>query len=51
VEVTRRKYFIGACILGAALLFKAGAPPFAIVMGIVLAAFLNWMRERRAVCK
>jgi hypothetical protein len=49
--MTRRKYFIGACILGAGLLLKAGAPLFAVVMGIVLAAFLNWMRERRAVCK
>ena len=49
--MTRRKYFIGACILGAGLLFKAGAPVFAIAMGIALAAFLNWMRERRAVCK
>jgi hypothetical protein len=45
------KYFIGACILVGGLLIKAGAPPFAIAMGIVLAAFLNWMRERRAVCK
>jgi hypothetical protein len=42
------KYFIGASILAAGLLIKVGAPLFAVAMGIAMAAFLNWRRERRA---
>ena len=40
------KYFIGACILSAGLLFKAGAPLAAVVAGIAAAAFVNWRRQR-----
>ena len=47
----RTKYFIGACILTVGLLLKAGAPLFAIGMGIALAGFFNWMRARGAVSK
>ena len=47
----RTKYFIGACILTGGLLLKAGAPLFAIAMGIALAGFFHWMRARGAVSK
>ena len=40
------KYFIGASILTAGLLVKAGAPLVAVVIGIAGAAFLNWRRYR-----
>lgn len=39
------KFFAGACILGAGLLFKAGAPVGPVVLGIVLAAVVNWRRR------
>jgi hypothetical protein len=45
------KYFIGACILAAGLLLKAGAPLSAIAMGIALAAFFHWVRQRGAASK
>ncbi len=40
------KFFVGACILAAGLLLKAGAPVAAVAMGIALAAFVNWKRHR-----
>ena len=43
------KYFLGACILSAGLLFKAGAPIPAVVMGIAAAAFVNWWKTRKPV--
>ena len=45
------QYLIGACILAAGLLLKAGAPPVAIVTGIALAVLVQWLRRRRAVSK
>jgi hypothetical protein len=47
----RGQYFVGACILAAGLLFKAGAPLSAIVMGIALAAIVHSMRRRGSVSK
>ena len=38
------KYFVGACILAAGLLIKAGVPIAPIVIGIAGAAYLNWKR-------
>jgi hypothetical protein len=40
------KFFVGACILTAGLLIKAGAPLVAIVAGIAGAAFINWKKHR-----
>ena len=40
------KFFIGACILVAGLLLKAGAPLFAIAAGMVLAALWTWKQSR-----
>ena len=40
------KYFVGACIVVGAALFKAGAPLFTIIVGIILAAFSNFLRHR-----
>ena len=40
------KFFVGASVLAAGLLFKAGAPVLAVAMGIALAAFLNWRKQR-----
>jgi hypothetical protein len=45
------QYLIGACILAAGLLLKAGAPVTAIAVGIALAVFLQWLRRRGAVSK
>jgi hypothetical protein len=45
------KFFIGASILAAGLLIKVGAPIAPVVMGIAMAAFFNWRRERRATVK
>ena len=42
------KYFIGASILAAGLLIKAGAPFVPIAAGIALAAFVMWTSDRRA---
>jgi len=40
------KYFVGACIVVGAALLKAGAPLFTIIVGIILAAFSNFLRHR-----
>jgi hypothetical protein len=40
------KFFIGSCILATGLLLKAGAPVAAVAMGIALAAFVNWRKQR-----
>ena len=45
------KYFLGACILSAGLLFKAGAPLPAVAMGIAAAAFVNWRKTRKQPVK
>jgi hypothetical protein len=45
------QYLIGACILAAGLLLKAGAPVIAIAMGIVLAVVFQWLRRRGAASK
>ena len=39
------KFFVGACILSAGLLIKAGAPVFAVSAGIIFAAVVNWKRQ------
>jgi hypothetical protein len=41
------KFFIGACILAAGLLVKAGAPLVPIAVGIALAALVTWRIQRR----
>jgi hypothetical protein len=41
------QYFIGACILAAGLLIKAGAPLVPIVLGMAAAAFITWKSRRR----
>lgn len=43
------KFFIGSSILAAGLLFKAGAPVVAVALGIALAAFVNWKKQRSAI--
>jgi hypothetical protein len=43
----RWKFFVGAAILSAGLLFKFGAPIVAIAAGIAAAAFLQWRTQRR----
>jgi hypothetical protein len=40
------KYFCGACLVVGGALLKAGAPPIAIVAGMALAAFANYMKYR-----
>ena len=40
------KYFCGACLVVGAALLKAGAPLIAIVAGMALAAFVNFLRRR-----
>ena len=45
--MTKWKFFIGACILAAGLLIKAGAPLVPVVIGILLAAVVTWKSERR----
>src|SRR5207253_1700679 len=40
------KFFIGSCILVAGLLLKAGAPVVAVILGIAVAAFLTWQKQR-----
>lgn len=42
------KLFVSACILGGGLLLKFGAPLPSILLGIGLAAFLNWKGARFA---
>lgn len=45
------KFFGGASILVAGLLFKFGAPPLAIVAGIAFAGLANWRRQRRSAVR
>ena len=45
------KFFGGASILVAGLLFKFGAPPLAIAAGIAFAGGLNWQRHRRSTAR
>ena len=40
------KYFVGACILSAGLVIKAGAPLVPVVLGLAAAAFLTWKFQR-----
>ena len=40
------KLFVGASILSAGLLIKAGAPLVPLVIGIAMAAFFNYWRQR-----
>ena len=40
------RLFVGASILAVGLLLKAGAPLFAIVLGVGLAALLSWLTRR-----
>jgi hypothetical protein len=42
------KFFVGACILTAGLLFKAGAPVVPVALGCAGAALLKW--RRRSSC-
>jgi len=39
------RFFVGACILVAGLLVKAGAPLFSIALGIAVAGALTWRRS------
>jgi hypothetical protein len=41
------KYFLGASILAAGLVFKAGAPLVPIVLGLAAAAWLTWKKTDR----
>jgi len=45
------KLFVGASILSVGLLIKAGAPLMPLVMGIAMAAFFNYRRQRGAIGK
>jgi hypothetical protein len=38
------QYFLGASILAAGLLLKAGAPLVPIVLGLAAAAFFTWKK-------
>jgi len=40
------KFFLGATILTAGLMLKAGAPLVAIALGVAGAAFFNWKKLR-----
>ena len=40
------KFFLGAAILSAGLLFKAGAPLVPVALGLAVAAFLTWKKQR-----
>ena len=40
------KLFLGACILSGGVLLKYGAPIPSVVMGIALAGFFTWRRQR-----
>jgi hypothetical protein len=46
--MSKRTLFIGACILAAGLVLKAGAPVVPVLIGIALAAIVTWTTERRA---
>jgi len=41
------KYFLGACILSAGLLFKMGAPIIPVAVGLAGAAFITWKKQQR----
>jgi hypothetical protein len=41
------KYFVGASILAAGLLVKAGAPLVPILVGLAAAAFYTWKKSER----
>jgi hypothetical protein len=41
------QYFMGASILVAGLLLKAGAPLVPIAVGLAVAAFLTWKKSTR----
>jgi hypothetical protein len=45
------KYFIGAAIVVAAALWKAGAPIISILLGIALAGLLNFRQRSRLLHK
>jgi hypothetical protein len=40
------KFFFGASILSAGLLFKVGAPIVPVALGVAAAAALHWRRQR-----
>jgi len=40
------KFFIGASILSVGLLIKLGAPLVPIALGLAVAAFLTWKKQR-----
>jgi len=40
------KYFLGASILAAGLMVKAGAPLLPVAVGLAVAAVLTWMKAR-----
>jgi len=42
------KYFLGASILAAGLVVKAGAPLFPVALGLAVAAFLTWKAAARS---
>jgi hypothetical protein len=39
------QYFLGASILAAGLLLKAGAPLVPIALGLAVAAFVTWKQS------
>jgi hypothetical protein len=41
----RWQYFLGASILAAGLLLKAGAPLVPIALGLAVAAFVTWKKS------
>lgn len=45
-SMTKWDIFLTACIVVAGLLLKIGAPFFAVVVGVGLAAFVNWTGRR-----
>jgi hypothetical protein len=40
------KYFLGASILAAGLVVKAGAPLLPVALGLAVAAFVTWKAAR-----
>ena len=47
----RWKYFAGSCILAGGLLIKFGAPLVPVVLGMALAAGVNWWNQRSGPSK
>jgi hypothetical protein len=41
------QFFIGASILAAGLLLKAGAPLVPVFLGLLIAGFFTWKSQRR----